>query len=380
MPRVPVAIGLSLLCLCLALSVQAHKPSDSYLNLDITGPRIDVQWDIALRDLEQAIGLDGNGDDAITWGELSSRKQAVAAYAQARLQLSATETPCDFGPADLKVARHTDGSYAVLLFAAQCPGVPAQIRVDYDLLFQLDPLHRGLLRLSRGDTTHTAVLSPEAPSQTFTTGQAPAVWQTFQQYFELGVWHIWIGFDHLLFLAGLLLPVVLRRAAGRWRPVSDLRSAGWNAVALVTAFTLAHSITLVLGTLNVVNAPARWVESAIAATLIVTALNNFWPLVKPRRLWMLAFGFGLIHGLGFASVLAGLGLPGNARTLALAAFNIGVEAGQLVMLAAFLPLVYALRHLRSYQSFVVPAGSLAIAVFGALWLLERSMNIDIGVL
>lgn len=380
MPRVHAVFGLVILCLCLALPVHAHKPSDSYLNLDVRGQGIDVQWDIALRDLEHAIGLDGNGDGAITWGELLSRKQAVAAYAQARLQLTADDTPCEFGPADLKVNRHTDGSYAVLLFAAQCSGVPAQLRVDYDLLFQLDPLHRGLLRLTRSGTTHSAVLSPQTPSQIFTTDRAPAVWRTFQQYFELGVWHIWIGFDHLLFLAGLLLPVVLRREAGKWRAVSDLRSAGLNAIALVTSFTLAHSITLVLGALNIVNAPTRWVESAIAATLIVTALNNFWPLVKPRRLWMLAFGFGLIHGLGFASVLAGLGLPGNAQTLALAAFNIGVEAGQLVVLAAFLPLVYALRHLRSYQAVVLPAGSLAIAVFGALWLLERSMNLDLGVL
>jgi hypothetical protein len=116
------------------------------------------------------------------------------------------------------------------------------------------------------------------------------------------------------------------------------------------------------------------VESAIAATLVLTAINNFFPLVRPRRLWMLAFAFGLIHGLGFAGVLAGLGLPSDARVLALAAFNIGVEAGQVAVLAIFLPLVFALRRLRPYQAVVVPAGSLAIAVIGTVWLLERSLG------
>lgn len=380
MPRSAVGLGLLLLCICLTHIAQAHKPSDSYLSLAVDGTRVDVQWDIALRDLEHALGLDGNRDSAITWAELQSRHAAVAAYAQARLQLSADGSACEYGPSDLKVDRHTDGAYAVLLFAARCPALPSRLSVNYDLLFQLDPLHRGLLQLSRDGNTHTAVFSPETPAQTFAVDSQPALWPTFQQYFDLGVWHIWIGFDHLLFLAGLLLPAVLRREAGRWMPVRDLRSATWNAVALVTSFTLAHTITLILGALDIVNAPTRWVESAIAATLILMAFNNIVPLIKPRRLWMLAFGFGLIHGLGFASVLAGLGLPGDARALALLAFNLGVEGGQLVVLCAFLPLVYALRRLRPYQSLVLPAGSLAIAIIGTYWLLERSLNIEMRLL
>jgi hypothetical protein len=358
----------------------AHKPSDSYLNLQVDGEHINVQWDIALRDLEHAIGVDANRDNAITWAELKSRHQAIAGYALARLRLSADNAACDLGPSELQVNRHSDGSYAVLLFAARCPGVPAQLGVDYDLFFQMDPLHRGLLRLAVHDDTRSAVFSPENSVQTFTISGPAALWPTFKQYAELGVWHIWIGFDHLLFLAGLLLPVVLRRESGRWIPVRSLRKASWNAVALVTSFTLAHTVTLVLGALNLVNIPARWVESAIAATLVLTALNNFIPLVKPRRLWMVAFGFGLIHGLGFASVLAGLGLPSDAQGLALLAFNLGVEAGQLVVLAAFLPLVYTLRHLPSYQSIVVPVGSVAVALFGIYWLLERSLDINMGLL
>jgi hypothetical protein len=243
--------GLCLIATLFIHSVAAHKPSDSYLNLDVSGDRVNVQWDIALRDLEHALGVDTNRNGAITWAELKSRHEAIAAHAMARLQISSGSQACTFGASELMVNRHTDGSYAALLFPAQCSRAPDELTINYDLLFELDPLHRGLLRLSRGETTSTAVFSPGANSQTFATDAPVGIWSTFKQYFELGVWHIWIGFDHLLFLAGLLLPVVLRREAGRWIPVHDLRTAAWAALALVTSFTLAHTITLV-------RAPSIW--------------------------------------------------------------------------------------------------------------------------
>jgi hypothetical protein len=142
---------------------------------------------------------------------------------------------------------------------------------------------------------------------------------------------------------------------------------------VVTAFTVAHSITLGLATLGVIELPSRWVEAAIAASVVLAALNNLFPLVLGRR-WLVAFGFGLIHGFGFASVLADLGLPREALLLALVGFNLGVECGQLAIVALFLPLAYALRRTRLYRLWIFGAGSALIAVVAALWLSERVFN------
>jgi hypothetical protein len=158
--------------------------------------------------------------------------------------------------------------------------------------------------------------------------------------------------------------------------VDDFRAAFWDVFRIVTSFTLAHSITLSLAALHVVSLPSRLVESAIAASVLVAALNNLRPVVQSRR-WAVAFGFGLIHGFGFASVLAELGLPNDALLLALVGFNLGVELGQLAIVALFLPLAYSLRRGAFYRRVVMAAGSLAIAGVAAIWLLERAFGLSL---
>ena len=150
----------------------------------------------------------------------------------------------------------------------------------------------------------------------------------------------------------------------------------WGVLRIVTAFTLAHSITLTLATLGVVSLPTRMVEATIAASVVVAALNNVFPLFTGRR-WTVAFGFGLVHGFGFASVLADLGLPQGALALALVGFNLGVEAGQLAIVAVFLPLAYALRRTVLYRQGVRIAGSLSIAALAGVWFAERAFNLKL---
>ena len=163
---------------------------------------------------------------------------------------------------------------------------------------------------------------------------------------------------------------------GRWQPVHRLRDAGWDVLRIVTAFTVAHSITLSLATLGWVSLPSRLVESAIAASVVLAALNNVWPLFQGRR-WGVAFAFGLIHGFGFASVLADLGLPQDALVLALVGFNLGVELGQLAIVLAFLPVAFLLRASLFYRRGVLVAGSLVIALVAAAWFLERAFEIPV---
>ena len=372
------ALAVPFLLLAMGIA-HAHKPSDSYLTLHADGQSLRGQWDIALRDLEFAIGLDGDGDGAITWGELKAKQAEVDAYAFARLAVRADGRPCRLEPTEHLVDEHTDGTYAVLRFAAQCEGASYRaVEVEYSLFFDLDPTHRGLLRVEHGGSSTTGVLGPERP-RLEVRAEGRSRWAQFLDYAREGVWHIWIGFDHILFLLSLLLPAVFVARAGDWHPAERFGETFWDVFRVATSFTIAHSITLSLAALSVVQLPSRLVESAIALSVVLAALNNLWPLVHGRR-WLVAFGFGLIHGFGFASVLADLGLPQSALLLALVGFNLGVEGGQLAIIAVFLPFAFALRATWLYRRAIFLGGSAAIALVAMLWLVERAFDVRLGLI
>lgn len=366
------------LCLLLPAAAFAHKPSDSYLQLAARSGEATLagQWDIALRDLDLALDLDTDRDGAITWRELRLREGDIASYAFSRLGLSDASSACPITPGELLVDDHSDGTYAVLRFRAQCAQAPRQVAIDYRLLFDLDASHRGLLRLDVDGAARSAVLSPERSRQAFELAAASPL-DTFVQFVRDGMHHIWIGYDHMLFLISLLLPAVLVRSDRRWRPVASLRSALFGVLAVVTAFTVSHSITLSLAALDVVALPSRLVESAIALSVLLASLNNILPVVT-RRGWLLAFAFGLVHGFGFASVLGDLGLPRGALALALAGFNAGVEIGQLAVVLAVVPVIYALRAARFYRPGVLVAGSSAIALVAGVWFIGRAFGLGLG--
>ncbi|MHA4868632.1 HupE/UreJ family protein [Duganella sp. PWIR1] len=356
-----------LLC-CAALPAQAHKPSDSYLSLDVQDQRITGQWDIALRDLDYAIGLDQDGDGQLTWDEVRARHAAIAAYALEHLRIAADGAACRITPGAQLIDHHTDGAYTVLRFEAACAAPVTMLDIGYRLFADLDPQHKGLLRLTHDGVTSTAIFDPAHAQQRLSLA-TPDKLEQFAAYVKDGVWHIWIGYDHILFLLSLLLPAVLLAA-----PADNLRGAFIDVLKVVTAFTLAHSLTLSLASLSLVSLPSRLVESAIAASVVLAAMNNIYPLFRGRRPWA-AFGFGLIHGFGFASVLIDLGLPQGALLSSLLGFNLGVEIGQLCIVAAFLPLAYVLRHTWFYRR-LLTAGSALIALVAVVWFIERAFDVE----
>ena len=369
-----------MLSLCVAPFAHAHKASDSYLSLKVDGEKITGQWDIALRDLDLVLELDRNGDAVIDWGEVRNRHADIAAYALRSLDLKSGEKPCAVSVNDQLIDTHSDGAYAVMKLSANCPSAADALTVNYRLLFDVDAQHRGLLKLETAakdgsPQVVSAVFPADNATQTFTLASGSTLSQ-LSTYITDGVKHIAIGFDHILFLVALLLPAVLTREGRRWLPVADIRSAFWSVLKLITAFTIAHSITLSLASFDVVRLPSRLVESLIAASVLVTAIDNIW-LFLPRRRWLVAFAFGLIHGFGFASVLADLNLPNSSLLLSLLGFNIGVEVGQLILVAVLVPLAYLSRSSRAYPRFALQTGSLVIAAVSLGWLLERSLNLQL---
>jgi hypothetical protein len=274
---------------------------------------------------------------------------------------------------DMLLDDHSDGAYAVLRIEGVCAAEVAALDVDYRLLFDIDPQHKGLLKLRHGAQTSTAIFAPDSAHQVLRVAGASPLRQ-FGDYVRHGIWHIWIGFDHILFLLSLLLPAVLVYRDRQWLGRATFRAAAFDVLKIVTAFTLAHSITLTLATLGVVTLPSRLVESAIAASVVLAALNNLWPLFHGRRA-LVAFGFGLIHGFGFASVLLDLGLPKAALLLSLVGFNVGVEIGQMAIVLLFLPLAFLARNTALYRKGLLGAGSSLIVLLALVWLVERGFDL-----
>jgi len=342
----------------------AHTPSESYLNLTATQTGFTARWDIALRDLDYAIGLDQNDDRNISWGELRAQHATILQYALNALTLKTGNHTCQpqlSQPQQLTIRNQQP--YNVLWFTVACPTLGDTLTLNYQLFAKLDANHRSLLTLHTTAGETLSVLNPNAGATTFSL-TTTNTWNTFLTFIRQGIWHIWIGIDHILFLLALLLPLIALTQTGNRRHV----------FILITAFTAAHSITLALAILEWVTLPGRWVESAIAASVIIAALLN---LRQPSlHRWPLAFGFGLLHGFGFAGALAELDLSSNHLIASLVGFNLGVEIGQLVIVTVFLPLAWWLQRTR-YHIALWRGASAIIALIGLGWLVDRIFALEL---
>ncbi|MBN8752915.1 MAG: HupE/UreJ family protein [Variovorax sp.] len=365
-----------------AAPAHAHKASDAYLQLKRTGDTIDLRWDIALRDLDAMLDLDSNADRKLSWGEVRTRLADIRAYALARLRLQ--QGQCVLAEAQAPaVEDRIDGAYLVLRLQAPCKA-GAALDIDYRLFREVDPTHRGLLRMEAEGGAQPTVrsLDPSAGPVSVpwpgsdVAASADAARQADGSFFRDGIHHILIGYDHILFLICLLLPAVLRRREGGWEPVLGWREAVWPMLGIVTMFTIAHSITLALAGLKIVTISPRIIEPGIAITIMLAAIDNIHPVLRGRRK-LFSFLFGLIHGFGFAGALAELDLPLRDFVIALLQFNLGVEAGQLMVVAVVLVALLALRNWQRYPPLVLRGGSALAVLLAAIWLGERVFDIKV---
>ena len=367
--RIPGVIRLGVILAVLSpVLAWAHSASTSYLTITAGGHDAALQWSIALRDLDAAVGLDVNDDGDITWGELRARQTQVDTYALSRLQVSTGGADCVAGPVDHLADLLGDGGYAVLRTTLHCPVAISGLTIRYGALFGIDPNHRALVNVILDGAPHTGILSPSGPVAAFagSAGLSTMPWQFFQG----GVEHLLAGADHVLFIVMLLAPLLLRPRQATAGPMPRLV----DAIKLLTAFTIAHGLTLTLAVLDLAHVPQLIAELGIAATVLVTAVDNIVPFL-PRWRGPLAFGFGLIHGLGMAGSLGPLHLPPATLAVALLSFSLGLEAAQIAIACAATPVASALRATRRASQRLLPILSAGVAVLAMLWMIERAQRL-----
>jgi len=337
----------------------AHMGSTKALEVTPNEVGAQVSARIEATDVALALGL-GRTLDA---SQVSQHGALLEGWLTRGLTMHSDAGPCRADAEGVAL----EGDRVVARLQMRCPST-ASLSLRDDTLFDDDPEHEVFVTVNGASGSSTHVLRAETRSVVI--DNAPSARSTASAFVREGIVHLLTGYDHLLFLLSLIL------IAGLTARRDGLRDAAKDIGWLVTAFTLGHSISLCAAALGWVALPMQWVEATIAASIIVVAgLNLARPEApSPKTLRtrnLLAAGFGLVHGFGFSSVLADVGLPQAHRVLALLSFNVGIELGQVACVLALLgPLALWARR-PSYTRYGVQAGSLAIALCGCMWLVER---------
>ena len=320
---IPLLASLLLLAPATAL---AHSSSVAYSELVVRGRDLDYTFQISATDLYEAVGVDK--DRPVTKDEVTGARERLARYLVERVHVTSGGDGCAPElPGELSFLDNADGFFAIVAIRYRCARLITEASVRYDLFFDVDPRHQGIARIAFDEEDKGEQVF-RSDARTVTLRRDLTIWDHAREYLLLGVEHIFTGYDHLSFLFGLLVVV------GSF----GLRGGARRVVSVVTAFTLAHSLTLIASALGWVALPSKIVEPAIALSIAYVGVEN---LVNrtPRRRWLLTFAFGLVHGFGFASVLREIGLPQRGLLVSLVSFNVGVELGQLAVVAAVLPLL-----------------------------------------
>ena len=354
----------------LAGPVAAHTTSTSYLRID--APRADgpvsLRWDLAVHDLVWNVYIDENYDGVVTRQEvLDSRKESLDPSVLSQISLQRGDAACRLAIEDVALAERSGQDLLSVEFKVDCPQAGMLI-VGGPLFTFGDAAQRVLVSVTRGTETLAGVISSDNPL--WREPLRPSAWASFLRFLREGVWHVLIGYDHIAFVLLLLLPSVLRPVNGAWQGADGLREVTRDIVTIVTAFTVAHSTTLALAVTGTVRLPTQPVEVAIAASIAVAGALNLLPRLSGLRL-PLAFGFGFVHGFGFANALNEIDASGSSLLPLLAGFNIGVEVAQLLIVSLVLPLIYLARRRRWYATGVMPLGSCALGAAGLVWLFQR---------
>jgi hypothetical protein len=348
--------------------MSAAEPS---LTLQVENTNLHIEWQVRLQDLSQPLRLDSNHDGQVSWPEIEHRRSDIETYLESHLHLSANGTPLPIAFTQLAYGTRSGEPFLLAQLQGESNDEIRSVAVTDSLPGPQSEDHSLLtLMWSGGGVQRQEIATDRVYNYDRASAHNPLLESVHQ-----GIWHIWTGYDHILFLIVLLIPAVFQRTREGREAVSTFRDALVRVVIIVSAFTVAHSITLACAVLGWIHLPSRLVESVIAASIVVAALNNLMPHSAGGRSAWLAFSFGLIHGFGFAGAAGELGADlGQPLWQTLLGFNLGVETGQLAIVCLFLPLAYLLRQTRFYRTGVLYGGSTLAGLCALVWFWQRAFG------
>jgi hypothetical protein len=353
-------------------TASAHQASATFSRIETTGDPARLRYEvrIAARDLYEVLDLEAEREASAD--EIRRGQDAIMAYVTGRLAFDSGDADCRMEPVAVEPVEQGQ-RFARVELAVVCPSAIRTIGLEYDLFFDLDRRHIGFVSIGQG----TFQLTRSDPRLEWDVGgDVPS---GLGDFVVSGIWHILDGLDHILFLMSLLLMAVVVKTGGREGiAIRPVRQAIAYTGGIVTSFTVAHSFTLIGAALGWFELPSRLVESCIAASIVFVAVDNAIRLDPPRRA-VVTFTFGLVHGLGFASMLRPL-LPPSEVVLPLLAFNVGVELGQIALVLVAMPILHVVVRgvgAARYRRLVLPLGAVVLGGLGFIWLLERAFGIVI---
>jgi hypothetical protein len=365
-----------------ATAASAHNLGDSYLYLQIYEDTVTGRFEIALSDLNPALGLDGTARE-ITAENLEESIGFLRRYYLEHVTIADDGGPLSIDFTDYDVLDAQGGFLRLPFELGGLDVVPEALTIDYSVLFDEEPSHRGFLLVEHNWATGTfanenrvsLVFSPSSRSQRFDLTSSGRL-RGFVAVARLGAEHLLLGVDHVMFLLALLLPLALRRKAGAWRPVESFRPALRHALTVASAFLVAHSVALSLAAMDMVRLPESLVETAIAGSTTLAAIHLLWPIFR-RFVWWIIFGLSLFHGFGFAAGLRDLGVLEDHLGLSILAFNLGAEVGQIALVAVLTPMLFLVRRLRLYSRLLLPVAAVGMILVSGVWVIERAFGVDI---
>jgi HupE / UreJ protein len=350
--------GLGLLMvLSLATPSQAHWADLAVADIQIKERNVDLNLTVPTGLISQ---FDDDKNQQLSDSEITKHQQELQKFLNEKIQLTVGGEKNETLKVKSSVAKKISSNltpapetHSTLLLQYQWQEPVEQLQMRYDLFVPGVSTARCLTQVFYGDLIENFVFTPESLTAALID---PPIAQQIVSFIRLGVEHIWTGYDHILFLISLLM----------------LGGELGYLLKVVTAFSLSHSVTLFLAALNIVSVPSRWVEIAIALSIAYIASENLWRKEAKAR-WQLAFGFGLIHGLGFSSVMQELDLPRNNLLTSIASFSVGIELGQFaIVIVAYLLLAYLRKF--PWDLPIRRIISIGVIVMSAVWVWERAIS------
>ncbi|PCJ14901.1 MAG: hypothetical protein COB02_18545 [Candidatus Cloacimonadota bacterium] len=362
------------LCLIFVIQtcVSSHEISLSFLHLNKKETILQGFWNVSVRDLELSIGLDANFDGDISWSEILSQQNSIEKLVNRSLFFRQEMNLCKIQIDDLLIEELSSGPYIHIPISIECNYILKNIKLRYEFLFDLDAQHKAIFTINSKAITNVISFTKKNNTHQI-RDKATSLTSLFVIYVKEGYFHIITGYDHLLFLLTLLLPCCVTVTHLKKNHSKNLIEVLWGIFKIVSIFTIAHSVSLAFTSFKIISLESWVVESIIAFSIVLMAINNIVPLFNDRLLFLI-FAFGLIHGMGFASIILDLQLPSDYLLVILLAFNFGVELGQLLFIALILPILYFFRTSTFYKKYCLSFLSLTILIISSIWLFERLLG------